>query len=432
MTNVTNINLRSRSTPYIISILLAGFFVFPGASQAAPLQDWLYEDLHGFVEIRNGWRLDNDVDEKDVSIAEARLQLDLSKDIFDGSMKFKGDLVGDAVTEELRPELRELNYGFSPTDIMDLKLGRQILTWGTGDLLFINDLFPKDWESFFIGRDDEYLKAPSDAIKGSLFFDMFALDLVYVPVFNNSNFIDGSRISYWNPLLGRTAGRDFILEDHERNQVFRDSEFAGRLSKNIEGVELAFYGYYGFWKTPEGFEPTSGKVIYPRLSVFGASARGAIWNGIGNVEFGYYDSISDKKGTDPFIRNSEIRFLTGYERELAREFTGGLQYYSEYMQDYDAYESNLPPGMKKADKFRHVFTVRLTKLLMNQNLRLSLFGYFSPSDEDVYIRPKVHYKISDNLAAEAGGNIFWGTEDHTFFGQFEDNTNLYAGVRWSF
>ena len=66
-------------------------------------------------------------------------------------------------------DLRELNILFTPIDIMDVKAGRQILTWGTGDLLFINDLFPKDWNSFLLGRDEEYLKAPSDAVFASFF-----------------------------------------------------------------------------------------------------------------------------------------------------------------------------------------------------------------------------------------------------------------------
>ena len=74
----------------------------------------------------------------------------------------------------------------------------------------------------------------------------------------------------------------------------------------------------------------------------------------------------------------------------------------------------------------------LTKLLMNQNLTLSFFGYYSPSDKDAYLRPHVHYKASDSLALELGSNIFFGDYPNTFFGQFEDNTNLYTAVRYSF
>jgi hypothetical protein len=410
--------------------------VFPVAVNASSIQDRLDDkygiDLFGFIEGRQGWRLQDDPYEKNTSISEMRMQLDLSKDADWGIIKLKGDLVGDTVEEKAYAELRELSFAFSPLDFMDLKIGRQALTWGTGDLLFINDLFPKDWKSFFIGRDDEYLKAPSDSIKASLFFDLFNIDVVYSPVFNASQYVDGTRLSYWNSMLGRTAGRDFILDDIERNSYFKDDEFAVRLSKNIGGMELGFYGYDGFWKTPEGLDPKESKLWYPELSAYGASTRGALWGGIGNLEVGFYDSRDDPDGDNPLVRNSEIRTLAGFERELAHDFTGGFQYYQEWIQKYDSYKSTLPAGTAPKDEFRHVFTLRLTKLLMNQNMRLSLFTYYSPSDQDGYIRPKVHYKVSDQWAVETGVNIFVGKDDYTFFGQFQDNTNAYASLRWSF
>jgi len=76
--------------------------------------------------------------------------------------------------------------------------------------------------------------------------------------------------------------------------------------------------------------------------------------------------------------------------------------------------------------------MRLTKLLLKQNLRVGIFGYFSPSDQDAYLRPNVHYKISDELAVEAGANVFLGEYGHTFFGQFHDNTNIYTALRYNF
>lgn len=43
---------------------------------------------------------------------------------------------------------------------------------------------------------------------------------------------------------------------------------------------------------------------------------------------------------------------------------------------------------------------------MQQDLKLSLFNFYSPSDEDGYLRLNAAYKIRDNLRVEAGGNIF--------------------------
>ena len=62
----------------------------------------------------------------------------------------------------------------------------------------------------------------------------------------------------------------------------------------------------------------------------------------------------------------------------------------------------------------------------------SFFAYYSPSDEDAYLRPMVKYKLTDNWLVMAGGNIFAGEEDHTFFGQFAKNSNVYGAVRYSF
>ena len=42
------------------------------------------------------------------------------------------------------------------------------------------------------------------------------------------------------------------------------------------------------------------------------------------------------------------------------------------------------------------------------------------------------YKITDNWQLSGGANLFFGKDDYTFFGQFEDNSNLYLGLRYNF
>lgn len=388
-------------------------------------------ETHGFYEMRGGYRLQNDKYEKDMSIMESRLQIDLSSYLDWGDLKFKGDVYGDLVTEKGYFDMREANVFLRPRDYMDVKVGRQILTWGTGDLVFINDLFPKDWQSFFIGRDTEYLKAPSDAAKVSLFSDLANLDIVYTPQFDPDRFISGERISYWSSNLGGLAGQDAIVHTDKPNEWFSDSEIAARLYKNIDNYELALYGYRGFWKSPGGQTTNRTQVIFPDLNVYGASIRGAVGKGIANAEIGYYESADDLSGKNPLINNSEMRYLVGYTREIGKDFTMGLQYYIEQMLDFGAYKRNLLSGPAR-DRDRHLVTLRLTKLLMNQNLRCSLFTYYSPTDKDVYMRPNVNYKASDNIAVEVGSNIFFGDYPNTFFGQFQNNTNIYAGFRYSF
>jgi hypothetical protein len=269
--------------------LPAGLFASdePGA---APEEEGLSLpfDLNGFWEGRAGARTQKDPYEKDLSLGETRLQLEGEKDWDRVGIRVRTDLLYDPVYDHhsLNLEsgqgwldLREARLALTPLEFMDVKVGRQILTWGTGDMLFINDLFPKDWQSFFIGRDTEYLKAPSDALKVSLFSGLVNCDLVYTPRFDGDRFINGSRISYYNGMLGRRAGRDAVIETEKRDVWFKDDELAVRLSRNLSGSELALYGYRGYWKSPGGMDPLRGRAVFPRLAVYGGSFRGTLGGG---------------------------------------------------------------------------------------------------------------------------------------------------------
>jgi hypothetical protein len=74
----------------------------------------------------------------------------------------------------------------------------------------------------------------------------------------------------------------------------------------------------------------------------------------------------------------------------------------------------------------------LCRLLPPAESHLSLFAFYSPSEDDAHLRPKAAYKLSDEILFTLGANVFLGAHDDTFFGQFEDNTNVYARVRYSF
>ncbi len=401
-------------------------------------------EFHGFGEYRVGSRTGSDPYENEISLNELRAQTDVMwySDLF--TTQLKGDLIYDD-QDENRDEvdletgegffdLRQANVVFSPVSWADIKFGRQILTWGTGDLVFINDLFPKDWQSFFLGRDTEYLKAPSDALFVSLFPAGVNIDIAYMPRFDADRHITGERISYWNGQ--EIAGQNGMLITDRPDEWFVDDEIAVRIYRNLNAFEIAGYAYSGYWKSPGGMDPSTGRWLFPALDVYGASLRGPLAGGIANMELGYYDSGKDPHGDDPFINNSEARALIGYERELLMNFTVGVQYYLERMLDYSEYirsmkEMGLPTETAR-DEDRHTLTLRLTYLAMNQNLILSCFTRYSPSDKDIYFKPEVTYNISDRWRVSVGGDIFSGSEEYTFLGQFENNSNVHASVRTSF
>lgn len=398
-----------------------------------------FADIGGFVEVRIGARTQSDPREGTLSVSEARLQLDVEKDLSLLSIHVVADLVLDPETNTLDVQiergrglvdLRQANIVLSPFAFLDLKIGRQIATWGTGDLVFINDLFPKDWSAFLLGRDIEYLKAPTDAVRVSLFRGAFDAEIVYTPRFDADRFVDGRRVSFFDPVSGGRRGRERPLIVERPDSWFRDDEVAARVYRSLGAHEFALYFYRGFWKSPTGRNAATGASTFPLLSVFGASWRGAVLGGIANAEAGYYRG-RDRLGSDPLVPNDEFRFLVGYERELATELTASWQYYMERILDYGRYSESLP-STTGSDEYRQLMTMRVTKLLLRQTLTLSLFHFYSPSDNDGSLRWNLLCKMTDAARIELGGNHFYGDRDHTFFAQFENNSSIYTAFRYGF
>ena len=399
------------------------------------------DSLTGFWDVRAGVRLREDPNQRATSLGETRLQLSHDQYAGDAVFRVTTDLVYDNIADshKLQPEqgrgwldLREMYVGLPVGDSLDARLGRQVLTWGVGDLLFLNDLFPKDWNSFFIGRDVEYLKAPSDALRLAFFSDAVNLDVIYTPKFDPDRFIDNRRLSFFDPGVGRVVGGDTVFQPRRPSDWFGDDEWAFRLHRIISGWEFAGYGYRGFWKSPQGFDPVSRQPVFPRLAAWGGSLRGPVHTGILSAEASWYRSREDLSGTNPFLPNSQFRFLVGYEQEIVSDFTLGIQYYLERTLDFDALQANQPPGFPVPDENRHVLTLRATVLTHAQNVTWSLFTFASPSDEDAYLRGSWEWKATDSWAFSAGLNLFEGKTRTSFFGQFETNSNAYLSMRYGF
>ncbi|MBZ0266717.1 hypothetical protein K8I85_01045 [bacterium] len=385
-------------------------------------------ELHGFVETAAGMRTaeSNVIDDSDYTLRESRAQIRLNA-YGDASEAFvRLDVFQDAVTTDTPElELREAFLRFTTAGgHLDVKGGRQALTWGTGDLVFINDLFPKDWESFFAGREDQYLKAPSDALRLGLYGLPFAVDAVFTPEFTPDRLpAPAERFSI--PAMGPPP----IM----RPAVAENTETALRLSRNVGNFDTAFYGYRGFFKTPMGVrtDPTAVGLVpfYPELSVYGASVRGAALGGVAWVEGGYYDSRQDRDGNTPTVPNSSTRGMVGFERQLAEDFNATLQWYGEWMMKH-ADATTADPGT--GDELRQILTLRLEKWMRYQTVRLSFFGFWSPTDEDYHLRPLVGYRISDEVELTLGANVFEGNDPMTTFAAFDRDDNVYARLRYGF
>jgi hypothetical protein len=380
---------------------------------------------NGFFEGGLGARSEDIQNLDKLTLGELRVRAETSYRYGAYRADFKGDLLYDHVPESVDLEIRELAVAFRPGRTVDAKLGRQVLTWGTGDLLFLNDLFPKDFISFFAGRDEDYLKSPSNTARVTVFTRPVNIDVAYTPRFTPDEYLYGERFAFWNPALGEVGAP----AEPRRADEPTNSELALRLFRTRGATEYALYGYHGRWKQPLGIG-ADGEPRFPRLRTLGASVRLPFYKGLFNTEAAWFDSRDDRPGDDPGTPNSELRLLAGYEQELVRNLTAGTQLYAERIQHHDRLIAASSDPDRERDQWRSVATLRLTHRALQDALTTSLFLFASPSDEDVYLRPSVTWRRDDHWMFSAGLNIFGGRDQHTFFAQLEDNSNGWLRVRY--
>ena len=428
--------LNNTETQFNLYFLFLALLIFT-AAESIYAQGETALEIHGFLlgnftGRTTGLKPDGE-EGSDFILAEERARLDLAarSEPIEASLRIKTDFFNDAQAREFSLDLREAYFDLS-TGNFDFRLGRQITTWGLGDLLFINDVFPKDWVSFFSGRPLEYLKIGVDGFRTSYSSKALNATFLVIPFFAPDNLPKPDRFFFFDP-FGAVPSR----QEKRPADTFANTELALRLYRKFNGFDISGYFYKGFWKIPgvkpDNFVvPASVMMFYPELSVIGMSAQGRAIGGILSIETGYYYSRNDSRGDDPAIPNSQGKVLLGYQRQLLEDFTLGVQYYFELMKDYSAYKNSFPAGFPLQKKYRDTLTLRLEQLLNHQTLKLSLFSFYGVAENEYLLQPQVFYKFSDELSVDLGANIFGGIKKSTLLGQHDKNDNIYLSARFDF
>ena len=353
-----------------------------------------------------------------------RLQLDATQ----GSWRalLKGDAAYDHLGRGDQSELREGYAGYAAGD-WDLRVGRQVITWGLGDLVFVNDVFPKDHEALFAGRPLEYLKRGVDAVTLGVYPEFASFELVVAPEFRASRIPDAGRFHLYDPM---PALADRVTEKPSRGDI------GLRIYRDVGGWDAAVYLYRGYQRTPSMrpdslTAPTRITFFYPELSTYGASLSGRVGEGVLSLEAAYYDSRQDRAGSDFTVPNSQTRLLAAYQLQPWEDFTLNVQYYVEQMHDYDAYRVSLPPGFPVDKHWNHTLGLRASQFFLHQTLRLSVYASRNAGNDDYFINPEIRYSVTDHVWGALGANVFggkpWGP-----FGQLARDDNLYVQLRYEF
>jgi hypothetical protein len=431
----------------------------------------------GFLEIERGGHFNEpSKQEKQWIMDNKRLRLATSGKSSFGQYFLKLDIIDDQVTKKQIINFQEARLKVTPFKSTDISIGRQVSTWGVADMLYINDLFPKNWVANFLGRDMEALKDSSNSFRMTSYFGLSTgIDLVYHPEFTADTTPTGCRFSIYDPntqaLITNTSTCSTTTTNTRQTGEYSHGEFAARFFTRFGSHDFALYTYTGYYKNPKGLQwadstgdatgninmtPSSGDTqlisYYPRLNVYGASLEGQLGSGTYSLEVGYYDSREDREGTNAFIENSMWKYLVGYRMTVSANFSFGIQWYQESMQKYTEYEASIIDLIqvsasltddlaKEENAFkyrkkqnRNTYTLRLTIKAQQETLWLSAFIYERPEDKDRFVKLEIKKRLDDHYEIVLGANIFDGNENYIDreFAMLRHDDNAFARVKYNF
>lgn len=406
----------------------------------------------GFIDFEQGANITNQgptqskEDERDYVLANRRLRLKTNKSYGKSSMYFTLDFNHDEILNSSNVDIREARFVFSPIENTDVSIGRQVSTWGVGDLIFINDLFPKNWVAHFQGREMDMLKDPTDSLRLTYYGSSWSFDVVGTPKFTPDTTPNGCRFAVFSPNSKQVSmnencdGHSLYAKDQSK---LENGELAASIKKKFGSQEFAVYAYKGFYKSPKGINIVSNGndnmlvPFYPELSVYGASHEGQIGPGIFTAEYGYYLSRQDKDGENFLIENSMMKYLVGYRVEFNSHIYAGIQWYQEKMLDYDKYEESYlafnPQGYAyRLKEHRNTYTARVGFKFMQDTLMLNFFSYIRPEDKDAFHKFEISKRIENHIDVAMGVNTFEGDENYTDreFGMLQDQDNAFVRFKY--
>ncbi len=340
-------------------------------------------------------------------------------------------------------------YGFL-TPNLDIRIGLQRITWGTGDKLNPTDnLNPDDLEDIWdFGRH-----LGSTAIKASYYLGDFTLTAVFIPVFTPA----ALPIEEWAgalsspfelpPGLSLRNLSDRVITPEKT--LKESSMFGFKIAKNFFGYDFSLSYFYGRDDIPLankvkltpvdlfGNTDVEMELIYPRIQVLGLDVAGAI----GKIGIWAEGALFFPEEVEMRLDLTDLGL--GIQRSMALDkpyfryvvgadysFKGGWYINGQYLHGF-IHE-------RKEEEMGDYFLLGLEKKLLRDKLKVILgIGAEIRSIAEIkdnyafLFTPEVAYYPFDNAEVIIGYRFIDGKEN-VVFGQVKDNDEIYFKAKYSF
>ncbi len=326
-------------------------------------------------------------------------------------------------------------YGF-PLSSIDLRIGKQIIVWGTADKINpTSNICPADLSNIL----DFGNKLGITAIQTNLYIGSATITGVYIPSFTPA-LLPSELFEIEGQATIDTPGQKLGLT----------SQAALQFNIPVSTFDLYANYYYGRYSIPSTYEVTtdyvtqdieSMKFFYPRLQVIGFSFSGSIFDlGIWG-EAGYfipenyslttvinnvplYGTITQK---DRDVDDPYIRYVIGSDYT----FKGGLYLNVQFVHGFD--------NEVTKDSLNDYLIGRIEKSFFNDKLKISPLTFVLTTGDTNNIKnnygvgymPEIYYYPVDNIELDIGAYILDGKGDN-LVSSMEKNDLLFIKAKVDF
>ncbi len=336
------------------------------------------------------------------------------------------------------------------SDNLELRVGRQIIAWGTADKLNPTDnINPDDLEDIMdFGR-----KLGTNAVKITYYLGEFNITAVYVPIFTPAVLPSQDWASALSPSFSLPSG--MLVENFNdaiilpENNPGDSSMAAVKIGGNLFNYDVSISYFYGRDDlplvnqaeiTPAGLTSVNvnAEMIYPRMQVIGLDLAGAIGKiGIWAEGAAFLpeeiEMLTDLSALGMGVQSSiavdnepYFKYVVGGDYT----FKNGIYINAQYLHGFihergeDNLEDYLMAGIEK--KF---FNDEL-KVMLGLGGEIRDFNAWE-DNYAIMIFPELSYYPVDNTEIILGAYLIDG-KDTTNFGKANKNDELYLKFKYSF
>ena len=315
-----------------------------------------------------------------------------------------------------------------------IRAGQQFVIWGEADGVRITDLVSPLDLTEFLAQDYDDVRMPVNALRLSLFNEIFKAEGVLVPTFEGYK-LPTDRSNPWN-IFAQAKAPNLTVTWNDKGSTpalkLANMEYGLRLSATLPGVDFSLAALHTWNKMPvitwQFLSPTEVEVVphYYRMGFVGGDVAVPLGQFVLRGEAAFnIDKHFSYKGVGEQRGFNTLNWLTGVDWYGANDWIASAQFSMENILGY----SDLIAQKRNTS----LLTFHLSKKLLGATLELSDFTYIDLTGKGWFSRFTADYALSDQVRLIVGYDWLGASEGHdSLFAIYKDNSEFWFKARYSF